>query len=73
MHLILAAIVGALLGLYFYKRKSPLTVKDWFLGLFIILVAVIITDGIIHIDAIIEGFQKGVNNPTAVDKELNGS
>lgn len=23
--------------------------------------------------AIIEGFQKGVNNPTAVDKELNGS
>ncbi|MGX0210343.1 hypothetical protein ACUXQR_002382 [Staphylococcus epidermidis] len=25
MHLIVAAIVGALLGLYFYKRKSPLT------------------------------------------------
>lgn len=30
MHLIVAVIVGALLGLYFYKRKSPLTVKDWF-------------------------------------------
>ncbi|MBO1925623.1 hypothetical protein J4711_13340 [Staphylococcus epidermidis] len=73
MHLIVAAIVGALLGLYFYKRKSPLTVKEWFLGLFIILVAVVITDGIIHIDAIIEGFQKVLTIPTVFDKELNDS
>ena len=48
------------------RFRGSVPVKDWFLGLFIILVAVIITDGIIHIDAIIEGFQKGVNNPNSV-------
>ncbi len=40
---------------------------------FIILVAVVITDGIIHIDAIIEGFQKVLTIPTVFDKELNDS
>ena len=61
MHLIVAIIVGLLLGLYFHKRQKPLTVGDWFFGLFIILIFVIITDAILHIDVIKDGFQKGVN------------
>lgn len=49
MQLIVAIIVGLLLGWYFYKRQKPMTVKDWFFGLFIILIFVIITDAILHI------------------------
>lgn len=52
MHLIVAIIVGLLLGLYFHKRQKPLTVGDWFFGLFIILISVIITDALLHIDVI---------------------
>lgn len=61
MQLIVAIVVGLLLGWYFHKRQKPMTVKDWFFGLFIILIFVIITDAILHIDVIKQGFQDGVN------------
>ncbi|OEL04685.1 hypothetical protein AST12_00660 [Staphylococcus succinus] len=38
MELLLAIIIGLLLGLYFHKRKAPMTVNTWFKGLFVILI-----------------------------------
>lgn len=60
MQLLVAIIVGLLLGWYFHKRQKPMTVKGWFLGLFIMLIFVIVTDAILHLDVIKEGFQDGI-------------
>lgn len=60
MELIVAIIVGLLIAFYYHKKKKYLTVKDWFFGLFVILIAVIITSGFMHIDALVEGFQDGI-------------
>ncbi|OEL08362.1 hypothetical protein [Staphylococcus equorum] len=60
MELIIAIIVGLLIGFYYHKKKKYLTVKDWFFGLFVILIAVIITSGFMHKDALVEGFQDGI-------------
>jgi Na+/H+-dicarboxylate symporter len=52
MELLVAIIVGLLLGLYFHKRKAPMTVNTWFKGLFVMLIFVIIASGFSHIDDI---------------------
>ena len=68
MELIVAIIIGLLLGWYCQKRKRPMTVKDWYFGLFIILIFVIITNGFMHIDDIMRGAEKGMKAPTVLEK-----
>ncbi|WP_436963150.1 hypothetical protein [Staphylococcus xylosus] len=59
MELLVAIIVGLLLGLYFHKRKAPMTVNAWFKGLFVMLIFVIIASGFSHIDDIKRGAKEG--------------
>lgn len=61
MSALVLIIVGLLLGIYFYHRKAPMTIKDWFLGLLIILVCMLIVDGLLHLDAIMEGGKEGMH------------
>lgn len=62
MSALVLIIVGLLLGLYFHRRKAPMTVKDWFLGLAVILVCIIIVSGFQNIDAIVQGFKDGAES-----------
>lgn len=62
MSAVVLIIVGLLLGIYFYRRKAPMTVKDWFIGLLIILVCMVIVSAFSNIDAIVEGFKDGANS-----------
>lgn len=61
MSALVLIIFGLLLGIYFYRRKAPMTIKDWFLGLLIILVCMLIVDGLLHLDAIMEGGKEGMH------------
>jgi uncharacterized membrane protein len=61
MSALVLIIVGLLLGIYFHRRKAPMTVKDWFLGLLIILVCMLIVDGLLHLGAILEGGKEGMH------------
>ncbi|HJF68324.1 MAG TPA: hypothetical protein K8V85_08435 [Staphylococcus kloosii] len=62
MSALVLIIVGLLLGLYFHRRKAPMTVKDWFLGLAVILVCIIIVSGFQNVDAIVQGFKDGAES-----------
>ncbi|MDT3958445.1 hypothetical protein [Staphylococcus kloosii] len=62
MSALVLIIVGLLLGLYFHLRKAPMTVKDWFLGLAVILVCMIIVSGFQNVDAIVQGLKDGAES-----------
>lgn len=62
MELLVAIIVGLLLRLYFHKRKAPMTVNNWFKGLFVMLIFVIIANGFSHIDDIKQGAKEGCHD-----------
>ncbi|MGW7969738.1 hypothetical protein ACWEYB_13475 [Staphylococcus xylosus] len=67
MELLVAIIVGLLLGLYFHKRKAPMTVNTWFKGLFVMLIFVIIASGFSHIDDIKRGAKEGAKEIDVYD------
>ncbi|OEL08320.1 hypothetical protein BU068_02690 [Staphylococcus succinus] len=67
MELLVAIIVGLLLGLYFHKRKAPMTVNTWFKGLFVMLIFVIIANGFSHIDDIKQGAKEGFHDMDVYD------
>ncbi|MFH4906100.1 preprotein translocase subunit SecY [Staphylococcus cohnii] len=60
--------------MYFHKRQKYLTVGDWFFGLFIILIFVIITDAILNIN--LNQFGNKIRNLGLINiyenKNLNG-
>ncbi|MBF7021070.1 hypothetical protein [Staphylococcus kloosii] len=62
MSALVLIIVGLLIGLYFHRRKAPMTVKDWFLGLAVILVCMIIVSGFQNVDAIVQGLKDGAES-----------
>ncbi|WP_436882645.1 hypothetical protein [Staphylococcus gallinarum] len=67
MELLVAFIVGLLLRLYFHKRKTPMIVNNWFKGLFVMLIFVIITNGVSHIYDIKQGAKEGFHDMDVYD------
>lgn len=62
MSALVLIIFGLLLGIYFYRRKAPMTIKDWFLSLAVILVCIIIVSGFQNVDAIVQGLKDGAES-----------